>query len=365
MWRIFVAIATIAMAIEWVAADGWNPPKRGSLSTGYQKLDDYNFAAFFQQFGTTIAHLLGSDYNATKAEAEALKKEMATCKELITAKQAVCKTDAKNACEPGLDDIILYYLDEAAAPFVDMAEKLSNESAWGQAWQKLATFYGGLGSDFIGMEGWGDMADFFTNLKDGFVSWGGWDDAGDFFSSLGSGFLSGMNDFFNMDFTFNLRRKRALELKERAAGDQLVHFIRALAEMTERKTNYNRELSSEARACMEKCDSCKAFLQDSEYMITTICGAELLQRNMTFFATLANLNMVYSLLTEKDNPIITSLQYDPTSFSMTIMGYSRVELWANFAAGYDVFKPSEGYRMMAMPRSAALMAKEYYDTLVQ
>ena len=33
---------------------------------------------------------------------------MNTYKELIAARQDFCKSDAKDACEPGLDDIILY-----------------------------------------------------------------------------------------------------------------------------------------------------------------------------------------------------------------------------------------------------------------
>ena len=190
----------------------------------------------------------------------------------------------------------------------------------------------------------------------------GWGDMGNFFSSLGEGFVSGLEEFFNFDFKFNIfRRKRSLMLKERAEGDQLVHFIRALAELYSRENKDNREISDEARACMEKCDSCKYFLGDTETMINGICGSyNLLARNVTYFTAVTKLQLVYALLTDEAEPILTSVTYDPFSFSQTIMGYTRIELTAKFASGYRGFVPTEGFRMMALPQSAALIALEYY-----
>lgn len=346
--RLFLAIA-----IFTIATDGYGigiKPKR--VTTGYVTLDTYNFGNFFQQFGATLAHLLGSDYNATKADAEELKADFTSCKALIAARQEICKSDAKDACEPGLDDIILHYLNEAASPFVSLGNLFDNPVGW----YRMQNYFEGVGKSFVSS----DLANFFANL-DGIGDWSGWDDAGDFFKSLGEGFLSGLKDFFNMDFSFSFRRKRSLMLRERAGGDQLAYFIRALAEMYSRQNKESREISDEARACMEKCDSCTPFLSDTETMINSVCGTELLQRNASYFTTVTKLQLVYSLLIDEKDLIIKELNYDPTSFDPTITGYSRIEILTKFASGYSYFKPTEGYRLMATPKSAALIAKEYYD----
>ena len=155
MWRLFLAIATLIMAADGYGLRGIKPKRDTS---GYVPLDPYSFSNFFQQFVTTLAHLLGTDYNTTKADAESLKADMTSCKALMTAKQELCKSDAKAACEPGLDDIILHYLNEAASPFVDLGNLIGDS----QEWASVENWFGKLGSSFASM---GDLQYDGSNLE--------------------------------------------------------------------------------------------------------------------------------------------------------------------------------------------------------
>ena len=326
----------------------------------YIALDSHSFASFFQQFGGTLAHILGGEYNETKPWAEKLRSDMAQCKTMMEAKQTVCKSCAKSKCKPGVDDIIVHYLGIAASPFVDFGNLIGD---W-KAWDDMANWFEGAGKGFVNWGGWNDMGDFFENIGKGFVNWPGWGDIGKWFENFGQDFANffkndvggWFSDFGNDIGNIFGRRKRSLMLSRRAGGEQLLHLYRALSEL------YSREISSEAKACMQKCDSCTPFLSDTETMINTICGPELLQLNATYFNTITKLLLVYKLLTDEKQPIIMSLQYDPTSFDMAIMGYSRIKIAAKFtASGYSDFAPHQGYMMMKIPTSAALIAKEYWE----
>ena len=334
MWHPLLAVAILTLA------DARDIQSK-RVTSGYVALDSFNFNVFFNQFGSTLAYIIGGEYNETKPQAEKLREDIEECKTLITAKQAVCKACAKDACEPGLDDIIVYYLKEAGQPFVDFGNLIGDWSGW----DDMSNFFEGAGSGFVSWSGWDDANDFFENIGGSIGSWSGWSDIGNFFENFGLDFA----DLFT-------RRKRSLMLKG-GRNEKLAYLYRALTKVYSRQSN----LSDEARACMEKCDSCSPFLSDTDTMINTICGEELLQLNATYYVTIMKLKLVYGFLTDKTNPLLTSLNYNPTSFDPTVMGYPNVELVAMFSEGYREFKPTEPYRMMQVPTSAALMAKEYWD----
>ena len=358
MWCLVLAIAMVSMATD--------AREIMSKRSTYVDVDAYNFGNYFKQFGGTLAHILGEEYNKTKSQAEALKADMTSCKSLMSAKQDICKACAKNKCKPGIDDMIVYYLEEAASPFVDFGNLIGD---W-KGWDDMSDWFEGAGKDFVNWGGWDDMGDFFENIGKGFVNWSGWNDMGDWFENFGKDFVnffeddvggffsdigSGIGDIFG-------RRKRSLMLSRQATGEQLVHLYRALSKV------YSREISSEVRACMEKCDSCKPFLSDTETMINTICGPELLQLNATYFNAITKIQLVYNLLKNEKEPILKSLKFDPTSYSPALisgdfqsMGYSKSKLLAMFANGFRDFEPTQGYMMMKVPTSAALAAKEYWE----
>ena len=354
MLRLLLALAIVTMATD--------AREIMSKRSTYVSLDAYSFTNYFKQFGGTLAHILGTEYNETKTQAEKLKTDMTQCKTLMSTKQDVCKACAKNKCEPGLDDMIVYYLGEAASPFVDFGNMIGD---W-KGWDDMSDWFEGAGKDFVDWGGWDDMGDFFENIGKGFVNWSGWDDIGDWFENFGKDFVnwSGWDDiggvFEDIGGVFG-RRKRSLMLSKRAGGDQLVHLYRALSKV------YSREISSEVRACMEKCDSCKPFLSDTETMINTICGTELLQLNATYFNAITKMQLVYKLLTDEAVPILTSLKYDKYAIPSAVIpedpssiGYPEIILRAKYADGYRDFVPTTGYMMMKVPTSAALAAKEYW-----
>ena len=344
MWRPLLVVAILTLATD--ARD-----MRSKRAT-YTDLDAFSFNNYKGQFGSTLAHILGSEYNETKPHAAKLRADMEVCKTLITAKQDVCKSCAKDKCEPGLDDIIVYYLEEAAQPFVDFGNLIGDWSGW----DDMGDFFEGAGKDFITWSGWDDIGNFFENIGKGIGGWSGWDDIGDFFVDFGKGFAEGFTDFWDGIGDFLGRRKRSLMLNG-AGNEKLAHLYRALTKAYSRQS----EISSEARACMEKCDSCDPFLADTDTLINTICGEELLQLNASYFLTITKLQLVYKLLSDKEDHILTYLKYDATSFDPTITGYARIKLGLKFAEGYRDFEPTDGYRLMAVPECAALNAWEYWN----
>ena len=72
MWRFVLAIAIVAMATD--------AREIMSKRAVYIALDSHSFASFFQQFGGTLAHIIGGEYNETKPWAETLRSDMAQCK---------------------------------------------------------------------------------------------------------------------------------------------------------------------------------------------------------------------------------------------------------------------------------------------
>ena len=260
-------------------------------------------------------------------------------------------------------------LEVAASPVFDFGKWIGGWTGW----DDMSKWFKKAGNDFANWGEWDNMGSFFENIGKGFENWEGWNDIGDGLDHFGKGYVNffedevggisehignGIKDSFSNLFG---RRKRSLGLSRLARGEQLVHLYRALSKV------YSREISSETRACMEKCDSCKPFLSDTETMINTICGTELLQLNATYFKAITKMQLVYKLLSDKAEPILTSLKYDPTSLSSAVipqdpmsMGYSRIKLRAKFADGYRDFVPTAGYMMMKVPTSAALAAKDYW-----
>ena len=131
-------------------------------ANSYAPVDPVTLAGFTNQFRQMLMHMIGAEYNATDILAQELQIAMATCKVAIEAQQEQCKSCAKDSCKPGIDEIIIHYLELGAEPFVD------------------------FGNDIAGWKGWDDMGDWFQGAGQDFVNWGVWGDYGDFFKDIGN-----------------------------------------------------------------------------------------------------------------------------------------------------------------------------------
>ena len=337
MWRYLLTAGLLALVDARVMR----------TKRSYAPLDPVSLASFTNQFRQTLLHLIGADYNATEPKAQQLKIDMATCKSIIDLRQGQCKECAQSACEPGVDDIILHYLEQGAEPFID------------------------FGNEFAGWKGWDDMGDWFEGAGESFVSWGGWDDIGGFFENIGS--WSGWGDA--LDFTKDVgnffgdlgkgigdlfgRRKRALG--KNLSPRELGMIYRALIKIYARA----EEISPEVRECMAKCPVCSPFLKaTSDETVNEICGPELLQLNQTVFTKMIMLEKQYERVKDTENLIIRGLKYDVSSMDTSDplnIKFSIAKLDAMCTGGYTEYQTAEGYLMSKPHVSAAVMAREYFD----
>ena len=338
MWRYLLIAGLLALADARVM--------RSKRST-YAPLDQVTLAGFTNQFRQMLLHLIGAEYNATEPLVKQLKIDMATCKAIIGVRQGQCTSCAKGKCKPGLDDIILHYLEKGAEPFVDFG----NDFVGWKGWDDMGNWFEGIGHEFTGWGGWNDVGDFFEGIGD----WNGWDIAGDFakdFVDVFADFGKGIDDFFG-------RRKRALDRKMPAR--ELVTLYRALGKMYARAD----EIDPEVRECMEQCSECSPFLKaTSDETVNEICGPELLKLNQTVFIKMAMLQTQYEKVMDTDNLIVRGVRYDVSSMDVSDplnIKFTVALLDAMCSDGYTEYQSAEGYLISKPHVSAALMAKEYFD----
>ena len=296
----------------------------------------------------SLGHIAYADWQAIQPDMDKLKNDTAKCNTTLYQELEKCKSCAKKECEPSLEEIIVYYLEEGAQPFVEFGNMVAD---WG-AWQEIGDFFEDKGEAFANWGGWGTMEDFFSNVGKGFVGWSGWEEFEDLGKTIGSGLVNFGKKFGDIGKIGDLFRRRR-------SSKELAYLYRALAELYTRE----EELDPKVKQCMEKCDVCAPFLLDKNGMIDSVCGPELRQLNTSVFFRVTRVQLAKTFFEDKGNPIIIKFEYTP-AFDPTIMGFKPVRLTAVVNQGANpsnTYVSKNPYKLGQIPATAALMAKEYFE----
>ena len=118
--------------------------------------------------------------------------------------------------------------------------------------------------------------------------------------------------------------------------------------------------------CMSMCSSCKPFLEDPSRLTSSICGNELLELNGTVSLALHKLKVLRDHVAKEDNNLlVTSINYDPTSYDNNKGGFTRVDVNAFFEGGFRTFKSEVAYNAAASSDYARLVAGEYWKLFLK
>ena len=118
--------------------------------------------------------------------------------------------------------------------------------------------------------------------------------------------------------------------------------------------------------CMSRCSSCKPFLEDPSRLMSSICGNELLELNRTVSLALHKLKVLNDTVAKEDNNLlVTSINYDPTSYDNNKGGFTRVDVNAFFEGGFHTFKSEVAYNAAASSDYARLVAGEYWKLFLK
>ncbi|XP_060602711.1 uncharacterized protein LOC132755809 [Ruditapes philippinarum] len=136
------------------------------------------------------------------------------------------------------------------------------------------------------------------------------------------------------------------------AGHEIEHIGSSIGHAIEGIFGKKREIDAKTRHCMEKCASCRPLLLPTQAeVITAVCGADIVKMNTTMTSKVSKLQKVYDAALDKTHPIITKLQYDPTSMNSK-MQLSNVHITVHLN-GHDIsYKTAVPYSMMNMPDTA-------------
>ena len=147
----------------------------------------------------------------------------------------------------------------------------------------------------------------------------------------------------------------------------LSYYDEDLDDEDEALSHIRREVDPDVRECMEKCASCDPFLVDEQTRIRLVCGPDFVQLSNDVKSIVSKIKLLYDHVMDDHNPIVSSVECDTDSFSFADLSFANVKITVFFEGGYRTYRTELPFHASVEKTavSAALMAKEYYDTFMQ
>ncbi|KAL3836326.1 hypothetical protein ACJMK2_021760 [Sinanodonta woodiana] len=318
-------------------------------------LDSFSQDMLVKLFRQVLLEKVAVEWNVTVEQSNVLKTKNTECNGKIDAKINACKSETQSTC--GQSPTFTDYLN-LINPYTYMKGPLDDI---GHSIAGVGNLIADGGKQFVSsMNGLVSstgkvFTDAFSGLKDGLNKLGGVFGSGGNtvlggLGSVGSGIKDGLS-------TVGSGIKDGFTTVTDALGSVGQSIGSALGSLFRGK----REITAEARRCMERCASCQPLLLEKEQMVRSICGDEAVELNKTVSKRVQQISAIYNATIDTVHPIVTKIEYDPAS--MSNMKFTTVFLTAYVKGSYVRYQSTASYAMMDIPGTVREVALEYWNKM--
>ncbi|KAK3578343.1 hypothetical protein CHS0354_039050 [Potamilus streckersoni] len=318
-------------------------------------LDSFSQDTFVKLFRQVLLEKVAVEWNVTVEQSNVLKTKNTECNTKMDAKVNACKSEAQSTCgqSPSFTDYLnlINPYTYMKGPLDDIGNSIASVgNLVADGGKQFVSFMNGLVSSTGKV-----FTDAFSGLKDGLNKLGG------VFGSTGNTVLGGLGSVGSSIKDGLSSVGSGIKDGFTTVTDTLGSVGQTIGSALGSIFRGKREITAEARRCMERCASCQPLLLDKEQMVRSICGDEAVELNKTVSKRVHHISAIYNATIDALHPIVSKIEYDPTS--MNNMKFTTVFLTAYVKGSNVRYQSSVAYAIMDLPGTVRDMALEYWNKM--